>query len=81
MRVQLWDNEFYYDFQRQSKSGANRDTHWQFNFKDGYFAELWDNGYAGFITGPGMFTPLLQTPFSVASVWNHLIMLLKGFSY
>lgn len=81
MRVQIWDNGDYYDVQRQGKTGANGETHWQFAFKNGYFAELWDNGKSGFISLPGMFTPLLQKSVSAASVWNHLIMLLKGYSY
>lgn len=81
MRVQLWDNNDYYDVTRQGKTGANGDTHWQFNFREGYYAELWDNGKAGFVSNPGMFTAFLQNSVSITSVRNHLMMLLKGFSY
>jgi hypothetical protein len=81
MRVQIWDNNDYYDIARVGHDGANGNTHFQFNFKNGYYAELWDNGRAGFVSAPGMFTPFLQKSVSVMSVWNHLIMLSEGYSY
>ncbi|KAF4556538.1 Hypothetical protein D9617_1g084160 [Elsinoe fawcettii] len=53
MRVQIWDNNDFYDVQSQNHDGANGDTHWQFAFGNGHYVELWDNGKAGFVSLPG----------------------------
>lgn len=60
MRVQIWDNDDFYEVQRQSKTGPNAETHWQFAFGNGHFVELWDNGRTGFVSLPGTFAVLLK---------------------
>lgn len=57
MRVQIWDNNDFYESQYQSKVGPNGETHWQFAFGNGHYVELWDNGKTGFVSLPGMFHP------------------------
>jgi hypothetical protein len=58
MKVQIWDNDNFYEVQRQVKFAANRDTHWQFAFGNGHYVELWDDGKVGFVSLPGMFVTL-----------------------
>lgn len=47
LRVQIWDNDDFYEAQDQSKRGASADTHWTFDFGAGHHAEFWNNGKAG----------------------------------
>jgi len=47
MRVQIWDNDDFYEVQGQGKKGANSDTHWTYNFGAGHHVEMWDDGRAG----------------------------------
>jgi len=56
MRVQIWDNNDFYETQSQQKTAANGETHWQFAFGRGHYVELWDNGKAGFVSTPGKST-------------------------
>lgn len=54
MRVQLWDNNDFYETQRQSKAGASGDDHWYFEFGNGHYkVDLWNNGKEGTVTLPG----------------------------
>lgn len=47
LRVQIWDNDDFYEVQDQGKRGANGDTHWNFDFGAGHHVEMWNNGKSG----------------------------------
>ena len=47
MRVQIWDNDDFYEVQGQGKKGANSETHWRFDFGAGHHVEVWSDGKAG----------------------------------
>jgi hypothetical protein len=49
MRAQIWDDDFFYEEKYIGKTGANSDTHWNFEFGNGHYVELWDEGRAGFV--------------------------------
>jgi len=47
MRVQIWDNDDFYEVQSQRHDGANSERHWTFNFGGGHHVEVWNNGKSG----------------------------------
>ena len=52
MRIQVWDNNDYYDVQSQSQKGAGGDTVWYFLLKNNYYVEIHNNGHSGRIALP-----------------------------
>lgn len=46
MRVQIWDNDDFYEVQSQSVGPfkASGDKHWYFTFGNGHHVDVWDNG-------------------------------------
>ncbi|KAL5324019.1 hypothetical protein ACEPPN_008562 [Leptodophora sp. 'Broadleaf-Isolate-01'] len=63
MRVQIWDNDDFYEVQGQGKKGASGDTHWGFQFGAGHYVELWRNGKEGFVALQSTF----NSPFQLVS--------------
>lgn len=47
LRVQIWDNNDFYEVQDQTKRGASADTRWTFDFGAGHHVEMSNNGKAG----------------------------------
>ncbi|KAL2073123.1 hypothetical protein VTL71DRAFT_10447 [Oculimacula yallundae] len=53
MRIQLWDNDAFYETQRQTKGSASADDHWYFSLGGGHYnVDLWNNGKEGTVTLP-----------------------------
>lgn len=62
MRVQIWDNNDFYEVQSQSKQGANAETRWGFAFGNGHYVELDRSGKGGFVSLPGILVTFLSRP-------------------
>jgi hypothetical protein len=60
MGVQIWDNDDFYEYKSVGKKGANRDTHWSFQFGNGHYVELWDEGRKGFVSLSSKYSSTFQ---------------------